>query len=822
MKQGKPGANVAQATTAALLLSPLTKREQEVLELVAFGLANKEIAHRLSLSRRTVESHIDHVLGKLNAPTRARAVVEAGRAGLLGAAMNKSADTADSRPNNLPFQLTTLLGREQDLDEVKSLLEAHRLVTLSGSGGVGKTRLALRVGVDFLDYYPHGAWLCDLSQIADPILVATAVAKVLVVGERPSRPLVDSIVESLKRKKALLIFDNCEHVLNAAAELVDEILHNCPNVRILATSRQALGIMGEVVYRVRSLSLPDSAEGLTADQGLDYGAIALFVDRAQSSDDRFSFSYENAPIIAEICGRLDGIPLAIELAATRSNIINLQSLARSLDDRFKVLTAGGRTALPRHKTLAALIDWSYELLTPQEKTAFNRLGIFAGGFGLAAARAVCGGDGLDDIDVLDLLASLADKSLVVADTRGAQERFRMLESTRAYALEKLAAGGEQERVAHRHTEYFRELAKIADNRDGTSLTFAWLDGAELELDNYRAALEWGLRRGRDAVAGASIAGALVPLWYRGGLVVEGTHWIEQALERIDAAQYPQLAARLWRALAQLTSTRRSIEAGEKAASLYESAGDGHGVALAACAIVHGLRQMGRLDEASEYSMRALTALRTYGDLGGAAMCLNQQGLIASARGELAKAHDLYAEALAMYRKLGDELGVAALLINLAELDFAGGHPEQALRFGTEALEISAGRRSRVVHIAIGNSNNALYQIALADFDGARASALSGLRSARHTHDPIIVAFALQTIALLVALSGQTQSAAKLIGYVDGQFRGDGYTREPTEKWAYEKLIATLQEHLSQTEMERLAAEGAARTEEQVVEEALQV
>src|SRR5579872_1662455 len=566
MGHGKSDKDVAKATTTTPCFS-LTKREQEVLELVAFGLANKEIAHRLSLSRRTVESHIDHMLGKLNAPTRARAVVEAGRAGLLG---GTTMSDAVSAVNNLPFQLTTLLGREQDLVEAKSLLEAHRLVTLSGSGGVGKTRLALRVGVDLLDLYSNSVWLCDFSPISDPVLVASAVAKVLLVRERQNRSLADSIVESLKRKRALLIFDNCDHVLDAAAELADEILHNCPNIRILATSRQPLRIVGELVYRVRSLSLPASAEGLTADEGLRFGAVALFVDRAQASDARFSLTDENAPIVAEICCRLDGIPLAIELAATRSNVINLHTLARGLDDRFKVLTAGGRTALPRHKTLTALIDWSYDLLTTHEQALFSRLGVFAGGLTLDAARTVCGGQGLEEIDFLDLLSSLTDKSLVVADTAGEPERYRLLESTRAYALQKLEAGGERERLARRYAEYFRDKAQAADKRWGTGSLAAWLRGVESERDNYRAVLEWAFTDQHDTALGGAVAGALVRFWFDGELTVEGRYWIDRAQAALDESAYPQVAAQLWFALAVLSDAKRKCDCAERAIALFRS------------------------------------------------------------------------------------------------------------------------------------------------------------------------------------------------------------------------------------------------------------
>jgi len=816
----KPDADVAKAE-ATTLFSPLTKREQEVLELMAFGLANKEIASRLSLSRRTVESHIDHVLAKLNAPTRARAVVEAGRAGLLGGTTEGYVYSADNRPNNLPFQLTTLLGREQDLIEAKSLLEVHRLVTMSGSGGVGKTRLALRVGVDLLDLYPNGAWLCDFSPIADPVLVASAVARVLVVRERQNRPLVDSIVEALKRKQALLIFDNCEHILDAAAELADEILHDCPNIRILTTSRQALGIIGEMVYRVRSLSLPDSAEGLQADEGLRYGAIALFVDRAQASDARFAFTNANAPMIAEICSRLDGIPLAIELAATKSHVMNLHSLARSLDDRFKVLTDGGRTALPRHKTLSALIDWSYDLLTAQEQALFRRLGIFAGGFSLAAARAVCSGDDLGQIDILDLLSSLTDKSLVVADTAGEQERYRLLESTRAYALQKLAPGVERERLARGHAEYFRDQAQEADKRHGTGSLAAWLADVELERDNYRAVLEWALTDGHDVALGGSVAGALVRLWLDSGLTMEGRYWIDRAQATLDESAHPKVAARLWLALGALSDGKRKHDCAERAIELYRSVGDGHGAALALRMLGFSFFQMGRVEKASEMTVSALAATRECGDKGGVARCLHQQAFIQWHLGDVATGRELFTYALAAFKALGDEAGISLVLGGLAELEFADGQVEHALRLATEALEIDSRGRN-AADKAIECINIAAYRIAVGDVDKARKAAREGLHWARQAQFAAGLAIALQHFASLGAMCGQAHNAARLVGYVNVQFAELGLQREYTEKWSYEKLLATLREQLSNTEKEKLAAEGAGWSEDQAIEEALKV
>lgn len=302
----------------------ITKREHEVLELLGAGMTNKEIAAQLALAARTVETHVERVLGKLGVSSRTRAVIEARRIGLLSAAAAAGADfSLATPPNSLPVPLTRLLGREQDLSEVASLLDAHRLVTLTGSGGVGKTRLALGLAADLLDRYPQGIWFSDFAVSSDPQLLGRAVAKVLGVRERPEQRLSDAIVCALKPKHALLIFDNCEHVVDAVAELADEVLHSCPKVRILATSRESLGIIGEIVYRVRSLAFPDGASTLNANAAMHYGAIELFVDRARALENRFTLTNDNATIVGEICRYLDGIPLAIELVAARTTVLSI-------------------------------------------------------------------------------------------------------------------------------------------------------------------------------------------------------------------------------------------------------------------------------------------------------------------------------------------------------------------------------------------------------------------------------------------------------------------------------------------------------------------
>lgn len=635
------------------------------------------------------------------------------------------------------------------------------------------------------------------------------------------RRVDEAIPQWLRRKKLLLILDNCEHVLAAVAGIADAITQTCPDVRMLATSRQALGVSGEAVHRLPSLAVPEPGSMPSAEHALQYGAIALFVDRAALADTRFVLSDDRAPIVADICRRLDGIPLALELAAARVKILSIPNLAQRLDERFKSLTGGSRTALPRQKTLGALIDWSYDLLTPQEQILFSRVGIFAGGFSLDAAGAVCSGEDLDEIDILDLLSSLTDKSLVVADTAGEQERCHLLESTRAYALEKLNGAVERERLARRHAEYFRDQAQEADERFGTGSTAAWLASVEREVDNYRAVLEWALKDGHDIGLGRAVAGALQALWFHGGLAVEGRYWLGLAQADLDESMHPQVAARLWLALGGLSSGKRAHDYAERALALSQTSGDEKGHAWALASLEHSLRQMGRLEEASDMNARALAAMRTLGDKPGVAYCLNRAANIHWDRGDAVAARELHAQSLAAYKVLGDEAGAALVLANLAELEFGDGHAEQALRLGGETLEIQL-RGKNALALALSYINITAYRIALEEMDEARESAREALRSAQQAQSPGHVAVALQHIALLLALGGEVSSAGRLIGYVNVQYKEVGLEREPTEKWGYEKLMAALREQLSEAEIEKLAAEGAAWSEDKAAEEALKV
>ena len=398
--------------------------------------------------------------------------------------------TLDVTPNNLPQQVTSFVGREKPLAEVAALLVKTRLLTLTGSGGSGKTRLSLQAAADVLETYPDGAWLVELAPLADPLLVAQTVANVLGVKEEKDKPILTTLAEHLKVKKLLLLLDNCEHVLDASARLADTLIRSCPMVQILATSREGLGIAGETTYRVPSLSLPDPRQTQTAESLSQYESAQLFIARALQTQPDFAVTNQNAPALASICYRLDGIPLAIELAAARARSLSVEDIHSKLDQRFRLLTGGSRTALPRQQTLRSLIDWSYDLLNEPEKALLCRLSVFAGGWTLEAAEQVCAGDVVEEWEVLDLLTSLCDKSLVVAEPSGTTTRYRILETVRQYARDRMLENGDGAVYRDRHLAFFLALAEEMEPQINSPRMKEILDRFEGELDNFRTALEW--------------------------------------------------------------------------------------------------------------------------------------------------------------------------------------------------------------------------------------------------------------------------------------------------------------------------------------------
>jgi len=477
----------------------------------------------------------------------------------------------DTFVSNLPLALTSFVGRETELEEIATLVRQHRLVTLTGTGGVGKTQTALQVGNALGDTTDGMVCFVGLASIGNLWSVVAAIGSTFGVQEVPPRPLLDTVVAYLKNKTLLLILDNCEHVITEAATAAGALLAGCPNLRILATSREPLKVAGEFGYRLPSLSIPspDAARDIRATDAVSYGAIALFADRAQAAEHRFTLADENAPIVAGVCRRLDGIPLAIELAAARVNVLSVKALAEKLDDRFRVLTGGERTAVPRQQTMRAVIDWSHDLLEERERTLFRRLGIFVSGFTLEGAVSIGSGEELDELEVFDVLGSLVDKSLVLAEPQGDAVRYRLLESTRAYALEKLAAAGERDMLADRHLRYLRD--RFAELRERSRLTARRSEivaALQTELDDVRSALDGALAR--SVIDGAELL-ANTNVWKAIGLDAEGTARCEEYLAALPADQF-RLRARLLNDLVYLVSNSgQKVRALELATAAVEQA-----------------------------------------------------------------------------------------------------------------------------------------------------------------------------------------------------------------------------------------------------------
>jgi predicted ATPase/class 3 adenylate cyclase len=728
--------------------------------------------------------------------------------------------------NNLPAQLTSFVGREGVVAEIKTLLEHHRLVTLVGSGGAGKTRCAIQVGAELVDGSGNGVWLAELAPISDPSLLASVIARALSVQESPNRPIVDTLVAYLKRKRLLLILDNCEHVIDEARAVVGSVLRNCPDVRILATSREGLKITGEQLYRMPSLSVPPASKTLSAQDMVSFGGMLLFADRAFSVDGHFALTDENVPHVAEICRRLDGIPLAIELAAARVKVLSPKHLAQKLDERFRVLTGGDRSALPRHQTMRALIDWSYDLLSDDERSLFRRLSIFAGGFTIETASVVCSAEEIDEIEMLDRVSSLVDKSLVQAEVAGSGMRYRLLESTRQYAREKLIESGAYEAVARAHAAAYLALAEELEDAWETTPDRAWYALAEPELENFRAALGWALGARGEVLIGQQLVGTLRTVWSYFG-TAEGQRWVQSAQELADAQTPAAALAALDLAEAHLTTGlvrhKASLLAAQRALERYRELGDPLRTARAQQDVGSALVFVGSIAQGEAVLTQALAEARTLGASRLTSSVLENLAFARNAAGDLAGARQLYAEALAMARSIGAERVAAVGTASLAEAEFRGGDAAAALQLAGEALAVfRASNDTRAAANAL--CNMAAYLVKLGRYDEARTSAREGLAAARETQVAVYVAFALQHLAAVGAMRSNTETpsreehtrAARVLGYVDARLAALEALREYTEQQEYDTMLPALRDALGADECAKLMAEGSTWSEDQAV------
>lgn len=591
--------------------------------------------------------------------------------------------TGHSRPrHNLPAETTSFVGRQNEAAQILDLLTKHRLVTLTGSGGIGKSRLSLHVASKLVETFPDGIWLVELAPLSDPAMVTKEIVDVLNIREEPRRPLIDTLSEALSSKTLLLILDNCEHLMDICAQLAEKLLHAAPGLKIMDSSRESLGIAGEMTYRVPSLSLPE-AQTRQPDELSHSEAARLFVERAQAILPDFEITPQNVSAIAQICRRLDGIPLALELAAARVNMLKVEQISTRLDDRFRLLTGGSRTALPRQQTLRAMIDWSWDLLSEPERCLLRYVSVFVDGWELEAAEVVCSDICADPThpirteDIFDLLNQLVNKSLVLVEHDGQEEvRYRLLETIRQYAREKLMDSGDGPRVRDRHLDYFCKLAVQAEKEMYGPKQVSWHRRLEHELDNFRAALEWS--QDSNVEAGLRIGAALSRFWETYSMQ-DGIFWLQTLLAKPMEKIPPN--ARAW-ALVILgglitwqEEVHTSYQYGQEALSIYRQLGDQEGEIAALQLLAFTSYFLNGEDESREYSLESLRLSRIEKNKIGEMEALGLLGYLSDNQ-EYATARAYLEDSLALCREMGHVLGMASRLDDLGRL---------ALRHGEIAL-----------------------------------------------------------------------------------------------------------------------------------------
>ncbi len=668
----------------------------------------------------------------------------------------------DVFPNNLPVQLTSFIGREREIAEVTRLLASTHLLTLTGVGGCGKTRLSHQVAAEVIEEYTHGVWLVDLASLVAPELVPQSVASVLSVREEQHRSLADTLVDHLRPRRLLLVLDNCEHLLAACGRLAGLLLQRCPELRILATSREGLGVPGEVLYPVRSMSVPDLEALPTVDALRQYESVRLFADRASARVPGFAVTPQNAGAVAQVCHRLDGLPLAIELAVGRITALSPDQIARRLDDRFRLLTGGSHLTLPHHHTLKALIDWSHDLLSEAERRLFRRLSVFAGGWTLEAAEAVCPGEGIDTADVVDLLTQLVGKSLVVGEMQGGEVRYRLLETIRQYAREKLQASGEEDEVRSRHFEQFLRLAEEAEPALRSIEQLTWLRRLELEHDNIRAALDWARARG-DVEAGLRLSAAFFRFWYLRGHFNEGRAWLEGLLASADASP-PRVRARALRTAGMLARDQGDFAAAQarfdKSMALFRELGDLQSVVDVLLGVTMIPLRRGDMASLRAVLDEALTIAADTHYEWGIAEALHILGHVEVTQREYAKAHAHFAESVQRFRALDNKWNLAHPLTDLGREALRRGDYATARALFNESLAVFkefGGKQS------IASTLDDLGNVAEAVGDDATARALyeESLMMYRQAGLKPGIMQALQGLIMVVQRQGEYETARAL-------------------------------------------------------------
>ncbi len=692
----------------------------------------------------------------------------------------------DARPNNLPLAATSFVGRQREIADLGALLGSVRLLTLTGPGGTGKTRLALQLAADQLPHFPDGAFFIDLAPLQQPDLVVNAAAVALGLREDPGRPLLDTLLDALRTRKLLLVLDNCEHVLDAAARLADAIVRSAPDVRLLATSREPLGIPGEVAWPVPPLALPDPRHA-TADALRDVEAVRLFVDRAVAARPDFAVTNANAAAVAELCTRLDGIPLALELAAARVRAFSPEEIARRLDERFRLLTGGSRVAMARHQTLRACLDWSYDLLGDTDRRVLQRLSVFAGRFPLSAAEVVCADDAITDFEVVDAVVNLEARSLVVAEPVGDGTEYRLLETIRAYAREHLAASGDDAATRDRHLAWCLALAEEAEPHLTTAEAGVWLDVLGRRHDDLRAALDWALTdeggRNERALMGVRLCVALWRFW---GM---HTHLREMAL-------YFPMSTAVSRRCGEIRLTARCLYMGAWPWLVTVP----HDPRAAITLLNEALDIFISLDMLCE-------AAWANSDIGNAYAQLD----------DLATAEVRYRIALDLKRRSSSVSDIASGLINLAEILRARSSFSDARATLHEALSLEIA--DRVVCYSCYH-NLGLVELRLGLSDSGSERLREALRMSDEGGDRRWTTLCVGSLAGAAALAANPQRAARLQGATVTMAARSGILAESVDQRDWDHFTALARTLISPAEWDVAYAEGRAMSEEVAVAYAL--
>lgn len=754
----------------------LTPRELQVARLVRDGLTDRDIGARLFITRRTAEWHLKQIFNKLGVNSRSQVAAWVAHDQAVGT----TADSSEGRLHNLPRPLTTFVGREKQLAEIQRLLTTNRLVTLIAVGGAGKTRLALEVAARTLDTYPDGTWFMDLTAIKDGHLVSRLLGSVLGVHERPRQPIVETLIQHLSGRHLLLVVDNCEHVIDDCAGLVDAIRRSCPGITLLATSREPLRVSGEAVWRVPLLAVPDVAARIDLDETAQYEAVGLFLDRARLAAPDFELTADNAPAVAQLCRRLDGIALAIELAAARAGLMSPGQMLERLKDRFGLLTGGSRTGPTRHRTLQSALDWSHELLSNGERILFRRLSVFAGSFSLEAIEAVCCGNDLEVSAITSSLGGLVDKSLVIAASEGsAPIRFRMLETIQQYGHERLAESGEVEQFNLCHCEFFVSVAEEASPKLIGRDQHVWHQRLALDIGNLRSALRWS--GGHEPEANLRLVDSLTNFWHVHGLVEEGDGWFSKALAGYSIRN--ELMARALAHGGQISYWRDDISGASarwhECLDIYRELGDRRGIGRAQVRVGEATEWRGDFDSARECYTRGLAIATEVHDASLIAQVFRHLGRLAMKKGDHAEARTYLEKSISGFERLGDQ----------APINFAYGY------LGLNAVDSG-------------------------DFAAARSHLEDALAIARALDFTIGVATPLMYFAALAAAQSRAVDALHLAGASEALAESAGavpirLTRPVVERW-----LEQSRRELGPKRSATCLAEGRAMTQERAIEYAL--